>query len=102
MHGMGVVSQFSENIIFNNLKIAPRPGSLRTNSSWADNLHFSGCRGKIIVRDCVLGASHDDAINVHGTHLRIVDQPAPNKITVRFMHPQTFGFDAFAVGDRID
>lgn len=102
MHGMGVVSQFSENIMFNNLKIAPRPGSLRTNSSWADNLHFSGCRGKIIVRDCVLGASHDDAINVHGTHLRIVDQPAPNKITVRFMHPQTFGFDAFAVGDRID
>lgn len=55
-------------------------------------------QGKIIVRDCVLGASHDDAINVHGTHLRIVDQPAPNKITVRFMHPQTFGFDAFAVG----
>lgn len=39
---------------------------------------------------------------MHGTHLRIVDQPAPNKITVRFMHPQTFGFDAFAVGDRID
>lgn len=102
MHGMGVVSQFCENIMFSHLKIAPRPRSLRTNSSWADNLHFSGCRGKIIVKDCVLGASHDDAVNVHGTHLRIIDRPAPNKITVRFMHPQTFGFDAFAAGDRID
>lgn len=102
MHGMGVVSQFSENLMFNNLKIAPRARSLRTNSSWADNLHFSGCRGRIIVKDSVLGSSHDDAINVHGTHLRIIGQPAPNKLTVRFMHPQTFGFDAFAVGDRID
>ncbi len=102
MHGMGVVSQFCENIMFSHLNIAPRPRSLRTSSSWADNLHFSGCRGKIIVKDCVLGASHGDAINVHGTHLRIVGRPAPNKITVRFMHPQTFGFDAFAPGDRID
>lgn len=102
MHGMGVVSQFSENLMFQNLKVAPRPKSLRTNSSWADNLHFSGCRGKIIVKNAILGSSHDDAINVHGTHLRIVGQPAPNKLTVRFMHGQTFGFDAFVAGDQID
>lgn len=102
MHGMGVVSQFSENIMFNHLEIAPRANSLRTNSSWADNLHFSGCKGKIIVKDCLLGASHDDAINVHGTHLRIIGQPSSNQLIVRFMHPQTFGFDAFAVGDQIN
>lgn len=102
MHGMGVVSQFSENITYDNLKIEPPAGSLRTIASWADNLHFSGCKGQILVQNCVLGSSHDDAINVHGTHLRIVGTPEPNKLVVRFMHNQTYGFDAFAVGDVID
>ncbi|MEI3558677.1 MAG: hypothetical protein V8Q21_05855 [Akkermansia muciniphila] len=95
--GKTVIEELSPGKISITFKEGAPPGSLRANSSWADKLHFSGCRGKIIVRDCVLGASHDDAINVHGTHLHIVDQPEPNK-----MHPQTFGFDAFAVGDRID
>ncbi len=102
MHGMGVVSQFSENLAFQKLKIEPRKGSRRTISSWADNLHFSGCKGHIVVDDCVLGSSHDDAVNVHGTHLRIIDQPAANKLRVKFMHNQTFGFDAFIPGDVID
>lgn len=102
MGGMGIVSQFSETLTFDHVAFAPRPGSGRTTSSWADMLHFSGCRGKILVKDCTMSGSHDDPINVHGTHLRVVGRPAPNQILVRFMHPQTYGIEAFQAGDEIE
>lgn len=106
IHGLGVVSQFSENISYKRLKFEPAPHTAphapRTVVSWADCLHFSGCRGKILVTDSTLGYAHDDPINVHGTHLRIVEQPDKDKLVVRFMHGQTFGFPAFTEGDEID
>ncbi|MBJ6367361.1 right-handed parallel beta-helix repeat-containing protein [Snuella sedimenti] len=102
MHGMGFVSQFSENITFDGLRVAPKEGSGRTCAAWADILHFSGCKGEILVKNSFLSAANDDAINVHGTHLRIVEALADNKIKVRFMHPQTYGFKAFNNGDEIE
>ena len=100
--GMGIVSQFSENLTFDHMTFAPRPGSGRTTSSSADLLHFSGCGGKILVTDCEMSGTHDDPINVHGTHLRVVEKPAPNRVLVRFMHPQTYGIEAFVPGDEIE
>lgn len=102
MHGMGIVAQFCENIRIDSVSVKPADGSGRTSAAWADILHFSGCRGLISVTNSYLSAANDDAINVHGTHLRIVGQPAPNQVKVRFMHGQTYGFDAFIPGDSID
>lgn len=101
MHGMGVVSQFSENLTFENVTFKPRKESGRSCSSWADILHFSGCKGQITVNNVVFSGANDDAINVHGTHLRIVDSAA-KELTVRFMHKQTYGFQPFFPGDQID
>lgn len=100
MHGMGIVSQFSRDLTFDKLRVAPREGSKRTACAWADILHFSGCSGHITVRDSLLSHANDDAINVHGTHLRIMKAEG-NKLTVRFMHKQTWGFAAFAPGDSV-
>ncbi|MCR8556252.1 right-handed parallel beta-helix repeat-containing protein [Mucilaginibacter sp. BJC16-A38] len=102
MHGMGVVSQFCENITIDSLSVKPDKKSGRTCSAWADILHFSGCRGMIAINNCFLSAANDDAINVHGTYLKILENPSPNQIKVRFMHNQTYGFDAFKAGDSID
>ncbi|QTD37644.1 right-handed parallel beta-helix repeat-containing protein [Polaribacter batillariae] len=102
MHGMGVVSQFSENLTFNNFSVKPKDNSKRTCAAWADILHFSGCKGDIIIKNSFLSAANDDAINIHGTHLRIVEKLSNRKIKVRFMHPQTFGFEAFHEGDSIE
>ncbi|HTE00539.1 MAG TPA: right-handed parallel beta-helix repeat-containing protein [Mucilaginibacter sp.] len=102
MHGMGVVSQFCENISIDSLVVKPDEKSGRTCSAWADILHFSGCRGLINVNNCFLSAANDDAINVHGTYLRIIEKLSPHQIKVRFMHNQTYGFDAFEAGDSID
>ncbi len=102
IHGLGFVSQFCENIQFDSLIVKPKENSGRTCSAWADILHFSGCKGDILVTNSYLSATHDDPINVHGTHLRIVDVISEQKIKVRFMHPQAFGFDAFFIGDSIE
>jgi hypothetical protein len=102
MHGMGVVSQFCENIHIDSVIVKPDEKSGRTCSAWADILHFSGCKGIIDINHSFLSAANDDAINVHGTYLKIIDKPSPKQIKVRFMQNQTYGFDAFKVGDSID
>ena len=102
LHGMGLVSQFSENLTFDNVAIAPEKNSGRTTAAWADCLHISGCKGKILVKDCTFKGAHDDAINIHGTYLQVVDKLSEKKMKLRFMHNQTFGFMAVNPGDEIE
>jgi len=101
LHGMGLVSQFTENITYENVSIEPDPESGRTCAAWADGIHASGCRGKIIVKNCRFSGMQDDPINVHGTHLQVVEQVSAHQVKVRFMHDQTFGFLAFNPRDEI-
>ncbi|TDW96676.1 right-handed parallel beta-helix repeat-containing protein [Dinghuibacter silviterrae] len=99
MHGLGIVSQYSENLCFKGVHVTPSHG--RVVSAFADCFHFSGCKGSILLDSCCTKGSHDDAVNVHGTHLRIVSAANTATVRVRFMHPQTWGFEAFYPGDSI-
>lgn len=101
MHGLGMVNQFSENITFRNCDFTPKEG--RTIASTADFFQFSGCKGKILIENCKARGAQDDYVNVHGTHLRIIDVSKGEKsMLVRFMHPESWGFQAFGVGDGIE
>ncbi len=101
MHGLGMVSQFCDTVTFNNCDFTPKEG--RTIASTADFFQFSGCKGAITVENCKAQGAHDDYINVHGTHLRIVRKNKKEKsLTLRFMHPETWGFQAFEKGDKIE
>lgn len=102
MHGFGILAQFTENITYERLTVAPDSAGGRTNASAADVTHFSGCKGLIRVVESLLGYSHDDAMNVHGTYLRITAKPSSNQVRVSFIHKQSWGFQAFFVGDRVD
>jgi hypothetical protein len=102
LHGMGIVNQFSENLTFDGVKIAPDPASGRTTAAWADGIQVSGCKGKILVKNCVFSGTHDDAINIHGTHLQVTEKVSEHQIKVRFIHTQTYGFMAFNPGDDVD
>ena len=97
----GIVSQFSENVSFENVNFEPTPESGRTNAGFADFLQFSSCKGLLRIRNSRFAGSHDDPINIHGTHLRVVEAVAPNKLIVAYMHPQTFGFPPFYKGDEL-
>ena len=99
--GMGIVSQFCENLTYERVHVEPPAGTIRTCPAWADAFHFSGCRGTIRVDGCRFSGLQDDPINIHGTHLRIVGKTAPNQLRLRFMQPQTYGFPAFQAGDEV-
>ncbi|MDI4644291.1 right-handed parallel beta-helix repeat-containing protein [Cohnella hashimotonis] len=102
MHGLGIVGQYSKNLTFVRMAIEPRPETGRTVAAFADCIHLMGCRGRIEIADSRFAGAHDDAINVHGTYLQIVGRPAPDTVEVRFMHPQSYGFEAFRTGDEIE
>ena len=101
MHGLGIVSQYSRNITMLRVNCTPDSASGRILASSADFMHFSGCSGHIEIRDCNYSGSQDDAINVHGTNLRIAAVTAPSTVRMQFMHPQTYGFAAYHPGDTV-
>ena len=101
MHGLGMVSQFCENVTYRNCDLTPGKG--RTIASTADFFQFSGCRGDLVIEDCKAWGAQDDYVNVHGTHLRIVEKEEEQQsIVVRFMHAESWGFQAFAMGDALE
>ncbi|MBQ6864218.1 MAG: hypothetical protein IJO14_08275 [Clostridia bacterium] len=101
MHGLGMVSQFCDTVTFRNCDMTPKKG--RSVASTADFFQFSGCSGRLLVENCKAYGAQDDYINVHGTHLRIVKTDGGNdRITVRFMHAETWGLQAFEAGDCIE
>lgn len=101
MHGLGILSQFCENLDYDSVYIEPEKDRQRIMSSSADGMHFSGCKGAISINNCRFNGLHDDPINVHGTYLRVSEVLSSHKIKLRFMHPQTYGFPAFTKGDTI-
>lgn len=98
----GVVCQSSEDITVDRSNFAPQPGSGRTNAGFADFIQVSGCKGRIDIKNSRFVGAHDDPINIHGTHLRVTEFLSPTRLKVRFMHPQTFGFEAFFKGDEVE
>lgn len=102
MHGMGILSQYSENITFDSVRVQPRKETGRVIAAFADSFHFSGCKGQITIKNCLTSGAHDDSVNIHGTHLKIVEQVSDNKINLQFMHHQTYGFEAFFKSDTLN
>lgn len=98
---MGFVSQFTDTMTFQRVNVVPPANTLRTCPAWADIFQFSNCRGEILVDSCRLSGMQDDALNCHGTYLRIVGKGGAQPLRVRYVHPQTYGFAPYAAGDEI-
>lgn len=98
----GLVGQMSENITYRNLTFEPEAGSGRTCSGFADFVQMSGCKGKILIENSRFSGAHDDPINIHGTHLAVTEFIAANKIAVKYMHHQTYGFQSFFPHNEIE
>lgn len=98
---MGVVGQRSENITLKHFKMTPREGSGRISTAIADATHFSGCKGLLDVSNSFFEGMMDDAINVHGTSLKIDGLESPRSMVCRFMESQSKGFEIAEPGDEI-
>ncbi|MCM1364031.1 MAG: right-handed parallel beta-helix repeat-containing protein [Faecalibacterium sp.] len=99
-YSLAVVAQDSDTITINNVCFAPEVGSARKLASVADFIQICMCRGKVSVKDSYFDGAGDDCLNVHGVHFKIT-QVNGNEITVRFMHPQSHGYNPLRVGDTV-
>lgn len=102
MGNFGLVGQYSENLTYDNIRCRPALESKRTDAGFADFVQMSGCKGKIRIVNSYFEGAHDDPINIHGTHLKVVASDAPDMLTVRFMHDQSYGFTPFFKGDKVE
>jgi len=100
--GMGLLAQMCENITLDKFSVCLRgKNDKRYFTTQADATHFSGCKGKIISKNGLYEGMMDDAINVHGTYLKVVKRLDNHTIIGRYMHPQTWGFKWGAINDTI-
>ena len=99
--GLGILSQFTENISMEGVKMIPNPNKNRYLSGHDDGFHFSNCKGQINIVNCEFAALMDDPVNIHGTSVRIIKLLAPNKLRLKFMHHQTIGLVWARSGEKI-
>ncbi len=101
MNCFGILAQNSRDILYNGLDCTPKEG--RTVVSDADFFHFSGCSGEVKILNCKAKGAHDDIINIHGTHLKIINIDRENNtVLVRYSHPESWGFEAYKADDKIE
>lgn len=101
MHGLGLLAQLCDGVTFDGLNITPEKG--RTVASNADFFQVSNCRGEVVIKNCVCSFGHDDFVNVHGTHLKVIDKNERDRtVKVTFVELHSRGFNPFKAGDEID
>src|SRR5690606_18764593 len=66
-----------------------------------DATHFSSCKGVIISENGLYENMMDDAINIHGTYLKILKRVNDYTLIARYMHGQAYGFDWGYSGDSV-
>lgn len=97
-YSLAVVCQCSENITLSKLDLTPQNGYFVT--SVADFVQCCMCRGYFNVTDCVFDGAGDDTINCHGFHFKVT-KVSGSTVKVRFMHPQSHGYNPFRAGDKV-
>ncbi|WP_371774561.1 right-handed parallel beta-helix repeat-containing protein [Streptomyces sp. NBC_01438] len=102
LHGFGFVGQLSEDVTIKGNEFRTDPASGRTTAGFADFVQMSGVKGQVNITGNVFDGAHDDAINIHGTYLEVTGRPAPNALSLEYMHNETAGFPQFHPGDTVE
>lgn len=96
--GMGLMAQNCDTVLVDRMRTICKPN--RALSLNADATHFVHCTGQITVQNCHFTGQLDDALSIHGAYTRIV-QKRDDTVTVKYMHYQAKGLNAFRVGDVV-
>lgn len=100
--GMGLLTQLCENITLEKFGVCLKgDADPRYFTTQADATHFSGCKGKIVSCNGLYEGMMDDAINVHGTYLKVVKRVDDRTLVGRYMHGQSWGFEWGCPGDEV-
>lgn len=100
--GMGLLAQVCDGITLDGFSVALRgEEDPRYFTTQADATHFSGCKGRIVSRGGLYEGMMDDAINVHGTYLKVSGRENDHTLTADYMHGQSYGFVWGHAGDEV-
>lgn len=100
--GMGLLAQLCEDITLDGFGVCLKgDNDPRYFTTQADATHFSGCKGKIISKNGLYEGMMDDAINVHGTYLKVIKRVDDHTLIGRYMHDQSWGFEWGRPGDDV-
>lgn len=99
--GLGILSQYSENLTFRKVNSVPNASKNRIFSGHDDGMQISNCRGEVLIDSCSFLALMDDPINVHGTSVMIMEKKDEKTLVCKFMHPQSLGFTWARAGEKI-
>lgn len=91
--GLGILSQYSKDISFNDVHIIPNTSKGRVLSGHDDGFHFMGCSGLLKIENCSWAGLMDDPINIHGTCSRIMEVLSPTRIKCKFMQDMSEGME---------
>ncbi len=101
-NGMGLLAQLCEDITLDGFNVCLRgKDDPRYFTTQADATHFSSCRGTIRSVNGLYEGMMDDAINVHGTYLKVTKRIDDHTLEARYMHHQAWGFDWGFAGDKV-
>ena len=98
-YGLALVCQTCEGVMVRNCRFAPRKG-VRYMASVADFVQICMCRGGVVIENNYFEGAGDDGLNVHGIHFPVTGADA-KRITVKFAHLQSHGFNPFKTGDKL-
>ena len=99
--GLGILSQYCENIQMEKVNMIPNPHKNRYLSGHDDGLHFMGCKGDLLINDCDSQGLMDDPINVHGTYVPVTEKLNDNTLKCSYAHDMSRGLIWAKKGDSI-
>ncbi|MEM0965852.1 MAG: right-handed parallel beta-helix repeat-containing protein [Verrucomicrobiota bacterium] len=97
--GMGIIAERTENVTVRDYALTSGEGRLV--ATRADATHFIGCKGTILVENSLFEHMLDDAINVHGAYVKVVERVGDNQFLCEISHFQQWGLVFAEPGDQI-
>ncbi len=98
--GMGILGQRTHNVTVDDCKVTPSNG--RMVSTTADATHFVNCTGSIKLTNNLFENQKDDATNIHGIYVQVVEKTGADSIIVQLKHRQQHGFDFLKPGTKVE
>jgi|GEM_PF-63551 len=98
---MALIGEKLEDVSMDNFNVTVPKNSGRMMGATADATHFINCKGLISYKDCTFEAMGDDASNVHGTYMKVVDVIDHHTVGISAHHHQQNGFDFAEAGDTV-
>ena len=98
---MALIAERSENLYCRRFSTQVPEGSELMIAASADATHFVGCKGDIVLEDCLFESMLDDATNIHSTFMKVDTLLDSHSFMASFGHFQQEGYDFAHEGDTL-